>query len=795
MNTLVKKLLTHISPNRSLEYLAVDREFNIIEMSNEVERFADDPDRVKLGQDVRISFPELIGFEDILTDVMESRQNSFVLKGIGRFLDPNKPLYIDILIFGDKNIEEQERGQLILLIEDATNQMVLEQNLVQGYNETSLLASALSGAKQYLDCIINAMADALLVTNSSGYIKTVNQAAIDLFGFREKEFKNRSISTIASEEIVLEAIVQSRLAVDNELFKNLEVLCQTKNGKKIYVAFSCSAIQTEIEGVKDFVYVGRNITNRLRAEKRKAAQYAIAEILSESATLAIAAPKILPGLCQSLGWDVGELWTTDQKLGTATITPPETPIVPILRCVEMWVVRSLEIPEFINVTWQSTFEPGVGLPGRVWASGSPHWIVDVVDDANFPLASFASKAGLHGAFGFPIVENGEVLGVMTFFSREVLEPDEDLLQLMAAIGSQIGQFIKRKQAEAALQEREEQYRDLFENANDLIQSIDPSGRFLYVNRAWRETLGYSEAEAAKISIFDIIHAAHQAEFRQVFYRVMSGKKIDKIETAFVSKTGQKISVEGSINCKIVDKRPVATRGIFRDITKRLEAEEALRHQQEQTERLLLNILPAPIVERLKQNPSTIADYFEEVTVLFADIVGFTELSAQISPSELVGILNVIFSKFDQLAERHGLEKIKTIGDAYMVVGGIPVGMADHGGAIAEMALDMLATIAKFNGFKGQSFNIRIGINTGPVTAGVIGIKKFSYDLWGDTVNTASRMESQGLPGEIQVTEATYQLLRDRYLFEERGAIAVKGKGNMTAYLLKGRKGAGERVSW
>lgn len=228
---------------------------------------------------------------------------------------------------------------------------------------------------------------------------------------------------------------------------------------------------------------------------------------------------------------------------------------------------------------------------------------------------------------------------------------------------------------------------------------------------------------------------------------------------------------------------------FRDITQRLQAEAALRQEREQTERLLLNILPKPIADRLKQQETTIADNFASVTVMFADIVGFTELSGQILPTELVEILNEIFSEFDQLAEKHGLEKIKTIGDAYMVVGGIPKPQPNHASAIAEMALDMQAAIRQFQQETGKALNIRIGIHSGPVVAGVIGIKKFIYDLWGDTVNISSRMESHDLPGMIQVSAATYELLREQFVFEERGEIHIKGKGAMTTYLLLGRKGS------
>lgn len=214
---------------------------------------------------------------------------------------------------------------------------------------------------------------------------------------------------------------------------------------------------------------------------------------------------------------------------------------------------------------------------------------------------------------------------------------------------------------------------------------------------------------------------------------------------------------------------------------------ALAVEQAKSERLLLNILPAPIAQQLKEEERTIADNFAEVTVMFADIVGFTELASQTRPIELVEILNVIFSEFDQLTEEHGLEKIKTIGDAYMVVGGLPVQKPNHAEAIAAMALDMQDRITEFCKDTGKALSIRIGINTGPVIAGIIGTKKFIYDLWGDTVNIASRMESHGIPGSIQVTEATYNRLRKEYIFEERGPIQVKGKGKMNCYLLKGKK--------
>jgi class 3 adenylate cyclase len=215
------------------------------------------------------------------------------------------------------------------------------------------------------------------------------------------------------------------------------------------------------------------------------------------------------------------------------------------------------------------------------------------------------------------------------------------------------------------------------------------------------------------------------------------------------------------------------------------AEERLAEEHARSERLLLNILPAAISARLKDDDKAIADRFAEVTVLFADIVGFTELSQKLSPDELVKMLNRIFSAFDDLAAELGLEKIKTIGDAYMVASGLPEPRADHAIAAARMALAMRDALARINREAGYELHIRIGVHSGAVVAGVIGKKKFIYDLWGDAVNTASRMESSGVPDEIQCTRETYERIKDEFVCEPRGTIKVKGKGEMETFLIKG----------
>jgi len=213
----------------------------------------------------------------------------------------------------------------------------------------------------------------------------------------------------------------------------------------------------------------------------------------------------------------------------------------------------------------------------------------------------------------------------------------------------------------------------------------------------------------------------------------------------------------------------------------------LEAEREKSEKLLLNILPLKIASRLKTGEDLIADKFADVTVLFADLVGFTPLSTRLQPRQLVDLLNRIFSSFDDLALELGLEKIKTIGDCYMAAAGLPEPRPDHAKIAADMALGMLKKLAAINAKAGEALELRIGMHTGPVVAGVIGTHKFVYDAWGDAVNTASRMESHGKAGEIHVSPMTFRLLRNDYVFSPRGPVEIKGKGTMETYFLRGAK--------
>lgn len=429
--------------------------------------------------------------------------------------------------------------------------------------------------------------------------------------------------------------------------------------------------------------------------------------------------------------------------------------------------------------------------------------------ASFLVSSIAIWGGSQGGGPFiakAITINQSILFLQAFMSVIVVTS----LLLAATIS-------ERASAEYSLRESEIKYRELVENANSIILKIDTEGNITFFNEFAQKFFGYREEEIlGKNAVGTIVPLTDTAgnDLKVLLNNILKNpEEYTTNENESIQRNGTRVWVSWAnkplfdaagnfagllaIGTDITDRRraEIALYKLNEELESRVEERtnalhetlKALRYQQEQSERLLLNILPEEIANRLKRGDSTIADTFADVTVLFADIVGFTQLSARVSPTELVALLNDIFSTFDNLAERHGLEKIKTIGDAYMVVGGLPITRPDHAEAIAEMALDMQEAIIDFSNTHNQYLSIRIGINTGPVVAGVIGIKKFIYDLWGDTVNTASRMESHGKPGSIHVTSTTYHKLQKKYVFESRGAIEVKGKGMMTTYLLQCRK--------
>ncbi|HEY9749271.1 MAG TPA: adenylate/guanylate cyclase domain-containing protein [Allocoleopsis sp.] len=561
-----------------------------------------------------------------------------------------------------------------------------------------------------------------------------------------------------------------------------EVRLLTKDGKLCWMELEAQATldaKDRVVGLSGTLY---DITKRKQAAIAVQLLQDVTQAISEAEDFATALKVALTKVCEATDWDYGEAWIFSSERGALELSPA-------------WFSNSTTMRDFRRLSEAFTFPLGAGLPGRVWLSKQPEWIQDVSQEAyqHFLRVHIALEVGLKAGFGVPISAEGEVLAILVFFMFEAREEDRAMVELVSAVATQLGAVLQRKRAEEALRLAEEKYRSIFENSLEGIFQTAPSGNYLSANPALARIYGYDSPEDLIANLTSAQQIYVEPDRRTEFILALEQEGVvSRFESEVHRRDGSQIWISETARAvRDAKGKLLYYEGTVADITDRKRFESALRLQQAKAEELLLNILPPSIAEKLKQNAGAIADSFPEVTVLFADIVNFTQLAARISPTELVNLLNQIFSAFDRLAERHGLEKIKTIGDAYMAVGGVPLPRQDHAEAIAEMALDMQIAIAQLNLEQHEVFPIRIGINTGPVVAGVIGIKKFIYDLWGDTVNIASRMESEGLAGCIQVTASTYQRLQDKYLFIERGEIPIKGRGEMRTYLLVGRKPAVE----
>lgn len=504
MDSIIGKL---IAPHYT-EYCSVADDWLILETSSGVQRFADCPNEVITGKDVRLGFPELRKYENYITDIVEGRQKSFELKGIARFKEHNYRVYIDLFIISF------EKG-FIVILEEVTERIVLEEKLAERNREANHLFDALAASYNYIDKIITSIKDAFFVTTPSGNIITVNQAALDLFEYSQEELILKQISTIIADENFLLQARQQHLLSKSDFLKDCEVVCQTKTARKLIVNFS--VVSTKIEGLQHFVYIGRDITQRQRTEQLQGVEHATTRILANSTTLFEATANIVSTICSSLGWEVGEFWSVDRQDN-------------LLRLGSNWHIPSVNFPKSELVSQQITFAPGVGLPGRIWASGEPTWINNVVHDDNLCRESVV-KEGLHTAFGFPIKCGSEITGVMTFFSRKIEEEQSDLLMIMAVIGSQIGQFILRCQAEAALRESEERFQAFMNNSPAVAFMKDSEGRFVYVNKTLERNFDIKQADLQGKTDFDWLPEQTAQQVRENdLYVLSTGKTTQIIET-------------------------------------------------------------------------------------------------------------------------------------------------------------------------------------------------------------------------------------------------------------------------
>ena len=673
------------------------------------------------------------------------------------------------------------------------------QNLEQKVEQRT---ASLAAAEAELRALFSAMNDLVMVCDQQGRVQKIVSTPLKFFIAptldADQHHEQRTIHDLfpqSQANLVMEAIQEAN---DTQLMTTVEYQVMVQ-GQDLWFSANISPLpQSKV------LFVGRDISDLKLSE---GAYRRVAEQLSQSEQQLRQHNQVLLELAKSSLLNQGDL-----RAATREITEVAVETLAVERA-SVWLFN--ESHTQLECIDQYQRSPETHSSGDVWAiTEFAHYFQAlesegaIAPDAVGYTAGAASQitSGSTSILDTPIRSGSRTLGVVCLEQlnapRQWTLEEQSFIRSMADLIALGIAAQERQRAEAALQEKDQYLRLILDNIPQQVFWKDTNLTFLGCNRNWAEAAGWQDPdEVVGKTDFDLLPDPEIArQFREFDRQVLEA---DKPQLHMIAPKVH--STNGTTTWLDISKIPfhdsetgqvIGILGVIDDITQRKVAEEALKAEQEKTELLLLNVLPAAIASRLKQglglfqdrhSRALIAESFDEVTIMFADIVNFTTMSSHISPTDLLGLLNRIFLMFDDLCERHGLEKIKTIGDSYMVVGGLPDPNPNHAAAIADMALDIQREISQTRTYEGQPIEVRIGINTGPVIAGVIGKKKFAYDLWGDAVNAASRMESHGQAGKIQVSAATYERLKHRYHFEERGYIDVKGKGEMLTYWLIGKQ--------
>ncbi len=606
--------------------------------------------------------------------------------------------------------------------------------------------------------ILLAMTDLVLVRDRQGRCLKILPTRTTSLTRSPEEIVGYTLHDIMPQPLADRLLAAVQAALDEQATQNVEYY--VKRGERtLWLAASISPLDRERA-----ILVARDISER---KQREDALQLIAQGTAE-----VSGNEFFQSCAHALAQALGVRYVLIGRFLPDKDAPPEA--------LALWDDHRLQAEHAYRLTGAL----GAGL----LAGEEQVWLREA--QAQFPEDAGLAALGVESYWGLPLRDSQQaVIGYIVLMDVEPMERNRQTDLILEIFAARAGGELERKLAAEALQASEERNQAILRAIPDLMFRVRADGIYLgYVKtHEFADLLppGYDPVgQHLRKFLPPMIALRHLKHLKQAL--ATGAPQVYEQEVTAQNRTQYE-------EVRVVVSGPDEALFIVRNVSDRKRAELALRVAQQKSESLLLNILPRPIAERLKQQPGSIAEQFDEATILFADIVGFTPLAAQMTPIEVVNLLNQIFSEFDRLADRFQLEKIKTIGDAYMVVGGVPTAQVDHAIAVAEMALEMQAAITRtrterLRELRGdRPLQMRIGIHTGSVVAGVIGAKKFIYDLWGDAVNIASRMESQGEAGRIQITAATHEQLGDRFQCEQRGTITVRGRGEIATYWLLGRQ--------
>ena len=588
--------------------------------------------------------------------------------------------------------------------------------------QSAEIESELREAARLQRAILDAANYTIISTSPDGVIRTLNAAAQRWLGYSVEEVvgkttpvifhDRREIERRASElsrELGIEIepgfevfVAKARLGVPDEN----EWTYVRKDGSRFPVLLSVTALRDGEGNITGFLGIGSDITARKQAERRLSVQYAATRALAQSATFAEAAPKILQAICESLGWGLGAFWRVDRDQN-------------VLRYVEGWHTPSVNVEEFTSISKQTAFQSGVGLPGRVWATAQPHWISDVTIDTNFPRAPVAAREGLHAALGFPIVLAGEVLGVMEFFSHSIQPPDDHLLEMISNIGSQIGQFIERRQAEKELKESEEQLQAIMDNSPAVIFLKDVQGRYILINRRFEKLFHVTKQEVAGKTAHDVFPREMADAFRAHDLRVFEADAA--LESEELAPHDDNLHTYLSIKFPLRDSAgvPYAICGISTDITerKRMEADlakarDAALESTRQKAEFLANmsheirtpmnavigmsglLLDTTLTADQREFAETVRSSAEALLTLINDILDFSKIEAgkltfETMDFDLPGAVEGAVDLVAEAAQAKGVELFS------LVYSDVPAQLRGDPGRLRQVLTNLLSNAVKF----------------------------------------------------------------------------------------------------
>ena len=450
-----------------IEYLIVDRDLVIFEYSQDISRFFLPDRRVIQGQDVREFLPELSNYKTIINKILAGKKKHFSLPQINFNSQINQfensvistaipEVYFNIHLA--HHLVEHD-SYLIIFLEEITinststcsfNNPIGEYSLLQNLSQ---LSHQLAQSTHFYERVFASMAEALIITNDIGIIQQVNQCTVNLLGYTKAELVNQSINKIIADTKFLLSEIQQYLLTQGELIKNIEVICQTKQGSTQIISFTCSRIKTENNDDNKLIYLGRDITNLKRYQQRQTVQSSISKILAGSQNFTQAAPKILQVICETLDLFVGEIWVKSTNIVAKQK----------IQCEIIWTKNPSQVSKLVEITQKSMYGIAEDIVGDIWLNNSFCWYDNQLQALDYYRHNIALELGLKGGFGLPIQGDNNILAVMNFFFQREKELDEDLVDLMIVIANQIGQFIQRKQAEAALRYQQEESEKLLLN--------------------------------------------------------------------------------------------------------------------------------------------------------------------------------------------------------------------------------------------------------------------------------------------------------------------------------------------